>query len=81
VHEDALLVHHELPSVPRDFLVLGMEYTLAMQEHVACPGLENQSPLEQLTGKMPDISEFMHFDFYQFVIWYDPNDPAEGGQT
>ncbi len=23
----------------------------------------------------------MDFDFYQFVIWYDPNDPNNGGQT
>jgi len=46
-----------------------MEYTLALQEQIAHPGLENWSPLEWLTGKTPDISEFMDFDFYQFVIW------------
>jgi len=43
--------------------------------------LENQSLLEQLTGETPDISEFTDFDFYQFVIWYDLNDPNERGQT
>ncbi len=66
---------------PKTLWCFGMEYTLALREQIACPGLENRSPLEWLTGETPDISEFTDFDFYQFVIWYDPNDPNEGGQT
>jgi len=58
----------------------GIEYTLALHEWIACSGIDHQSPLKWLTGETPDISEFTGFEFYQFVIWYDPDDPDEGGQ-
>jgi len=66
---------------PETLWCFGMEYTAALHEWIARPGIDHQSPLEQLTGETPDISEFTDFDFYQFVIWYDPNDLDEGGQT
>ena len=66
---------------PETLWCFGMEYTSALQERIAHPGLENRSLLEWLTGETPDISEFTDFDFYHFVIWYDLNDPNEGGQT
>jgi len=77
-HYQWITNHHQCPETLWCF---GMEYTLALREQIAFPGLENWSPLEWLTGKTPYISEFMDFDFYQFVIWYNPNDPNEGGQT
>jgi len=58
-----------------------MEYTSALCEWIACPSLGDRTPLERLTGETPDILEFTNFDFYQFVIWYDPNDSDEGGQA
>jgi hypothetical protein len=33
-----------------------------------------------MTGKLPDISTFTNFDFYQFVIYYDPNDSDDDGK-
>jgi hypothetical protein len=33
-----------------------------------------------LTGETPDISEYTAFDFFQFVIYYDPNDDSEDGK-
>ena len=42
--------------------------------------LNDRSALEALTGETPDISEYTDFDFYQFVIYYDPNDESEDGK-
>jgi len=58
-----------------------MEYTSALCEQITCPSLEDRTPLEWLTGETPNILEFTDFDFYQFVIWYNPNDSNEGGQV
>jgi len=58
-----------------------MEYTSALHERIAHPSLGDRTPLEQLTSETPDILEFTDFDFYQFVIWYNPNDSDEGGQA
>jgi hypothetical protein len=41
---------------------------------VACTNLNDCSALEGMTGETPDISTFTEFNFYQFVIYYDPND-------
>jgi len=74
--------HHELTSVSRDPLVLWYGIHLGVVRAYCMPcWFGNQSPLEWLTGKTPNISEFMDFDFYKFVIWYDPNDPNKGSQT
>ncbi len=70
MHYRCIMNCHQCPETLWCF---GMEYTSALQEQIACPGLENWSPLEQLTGETLDISELTDFDFYQFVIWYDPN--------
>jgi len=58
-----------------------MEYTSALRERIARPSLGDRTPLERLTGETPNISEFTDFDFYQFIIWYDPNNSNEGGQA
>jgi hypothetical protein len=47
---------------------------------MAQPSLNNQSALKALTGETPNISEYTDFDFYQFVIYYDPNDDSEDGK-
>jgi hypothetical protein len=33
-----------------------------------------------MTGEKPDISTFTDFNFYQFVIYYDPNDSDDDGK-
>jgi len=77
-HYQRIMNHHQCPETLWCF---GMEYTMMHHEWIACPGIDHRSLLERLTGETPDISEFTDFDFYQFVIWFDPNDPDEGGQT
>jgi len=34
-----------------------------------------------LTGETPDILEYTDYDFYEFVIYYDPNDSGEDGHA
>ena len=34
--------------------------------------LDGRTPLEQVTGETPDISEYLHFGFYDWV-WYKDN--------
>jgi hypothetical protein len=41
--------------------------------------LNDRSALEAMTGKTLDISTFTDFDFYEFVIYYDPNDRDDEG--
>jgi len=55
------------------------EYTSNIRELMSRPALEGRSPYEVMTGETPDISEYTDFDFYQFVIYYDPNDMDESG--
>jgi hypothetical protein len=52
----------------------GALFTSRICEWVACTNLNDCSALEGMTGKTPDISTFTEFNFYQFVIYYDPND-------
>ena len=42
--------------------------------------LNDRSPLEAMTGETPDISDFTDFNFYQFAIYYDPNDADDEGK-
>ena len=44
-----------------------------MQRTASNPGrLQGQTPLEQLTGETPDISEYLDFSFYDWC-WYNDN--------
>jgi len=66
---------------PEALWCFGMEYTSGLRERIARPRLGDRSPLEKLTGETPDISEYTEFDFYEFVIYYDPNDSGEDGNA
>lgn len=33
--------------------------------------LQGRTPMEIMTGRQPDISEYLQFDFYQLVYWID----------
>jgi hypothetical protein len=46
-------------------------------------GLHRRTPLEELTGETPDISEYLDFGFYGWCCWYKENaglGPAELGR-
>jgi hypothetical protein len=37
-------------------------------------GLHGRTPYEVVTGNTPDISEYLHFSWYQPIYYYDPSD-------
>jgi hypothetical protein len=45
---------------------------------------DDRPPIETVTGETPDISEYMDFDFYQFVKYRDAkmdcDDPVQFGR-
>jgi hypothetical protein len=40
---------------------------------MACTSLEWRTATEVLTGETPDASEYLNFDFYGWVKYYDPS--------
>jgi hypothetical protein len=45
-------------------------------------GNDGRSGYEQVTGKTPDISEWLDFEFYELVCWWDqPNKPNINNET
>jgi hypothetical protein len=55
-------------------------YTSRIRELMAQLNLNDRSALEAHTSEMPNISEYTDFDFYQFVINYDPNNTSDNGK-
>jgi hypothetical protein len=41
-------------------------------------GSNGRTGYEQITGKTPDISEWLDFDFYDWVWYHDPPDTMAG---
>ena len=50
----------------------GLEYTADLRRFIARPELDYRTPYEVLTGDTPDISDYLNFEFYQWVKVYDP---------
>jgi hypothetical protein len=65
---------------PETLWCFGALYTSRIRELVARTNLNDCSTIKVMTGKMPDISTFTDFNFYQFVICYDPNDSDDDGK-
>jgi hypothetical protein len=65
---------------PETLWCFGALYTSRIRELVARTNLNDRSAIEVMTGETPDISTFTDFDFYQFVIYYDPNDSDDDGK-
>jgi hypothetical protein len=59
---------------PETLWCFGALYTSRICELVALMNLNDRSAIEVMTGETPDISTFTNFNFYQFVIYYDPYD-------
>jgi hypothetical protein len=75
-HWRSIMNRHQCPDALWCF---GLEYRSDIQELMARNNLEGRTPLEVLTGSTPDISEYTEFDFYQLVMYYNPNNTDEAG--
>jgi len=59
-------------KVSEELWDFGMQYTADLRCFIARPELNHRTPYEVLTGDTPDISEYLNFEFYQWVKVYDP---------
>ena len=59
-------------KVPRRLWDFGLKHSSKIMQHIPRDQLKGRTPLESVTGKMPDISEYCDFDFYD-LVWYFPD--------
>jgi len=72
----AIKSHHrrlmDRKRVPEELWDYGLEYTADLRRFIARPELDYRTPYEVLTGDTSDISDYLNFEFYQWVKVYDP---------
>ena len=58
---------------PRRLWNYGLPYIAKVMQHTASHSgeLDGRTPIEKLTGETPDISEYLDFGFYDWVIFKD----------
>jgi hypothetical protein len=69
---------------PEAFWDFALEYIISICQFLILRAADDRSLMEVITGETMDISEFMDFDFYQFVKYrdakYDRDDPVQLGR-
>eukprot|EP00934_Nitzschia_sp_Nitz4_P002319 Nitzschia sp. Nitz4//scaffold471_size5685//193//5616//NITZ4_009210-RA/size5685-processed-gene-0.1-mRNA-1//1//CDS//3329552692//2319//frame0 len=80
-HHRRIMALHECPEVFWDF---GWQYTLELRQFLPRKAADGRPPYETLTGEAVDISEYLEFDFYDWVLYRDrvsyPEDPVKLGR-
>jgi hypothetical protein len=73
-----------LNKCPEAFWDFALEYIITIRQFLVRRSAEDRSPMETVTGETMDISEFIDFDFYQFVKYrdakYDRDEPVQLGR-
>ena len=67
-HYARIMALHRCPEAFWDFC---MEYVIAVRQFLVRRAAGDRPPLETITGETPDTSEFMDFDFYQWIKYRD----------
>jgi hypothetical protein len=57
-------------KVPKRLWDFGLVYESELLSRMAC-GSDQRTGYEEVTGQMPDISEWLDFEFYDLVWWLD----------
>jgi hypothetical protein len=69
---------------PEAFWDFALEYIISIRQFLIRRAADNRSPMETVTGDAPNISEYMDFDFYEFVKYRDAtadrDDPIKLGR-
>jgi hypothetical protein len=60
-----------LNKCPEAFWDFALDYIILIQRFLVCRATEYRSPMETITGEARDISEFMEFNFNQFMKYRD----------
>ena len=63
-----------LSGAPADTWLLALMYVCLLLNHLASAALGWQPPMQVLTGQTPDISQFLHFSFYEPVYYHSYSD-------
>ena len=58
--------------VPEELWDFGMKYTADIRQIIARPNLDHRSAYEVLTGRTPDISNLLDFEFYDWIKYFEP---------
>lgn len=64
----------ELHHCPTPFWCFAWQYVLGLRQLIARRAAGNRPPGETIRGETQDISEYMDFDFYQWIIYRDQSD-------
>ena len=65
-----------LTGAPAHCWLLCMLYVCSLLNATASPALGGLTPLQALTGQVPDISHFLHFSFWEPIYYkVDENEP------
>ena len=59
-------------AVPESLWDFGLQHVARIRSFVARDSLHGRTPFELMTGQTPDISDIMHFGFYDWVMFYEP---------
>jgi hypothetical protein len=63
-HFARIMALHRCPDAFWDF---GIQYVINLRQLLVRSAASNRSPIETITGDTPDTSEYIEFDFYQWV--------------
>ena len=72
-----------LNKCPDAFWDFGIQYVLRLRQLLVRSAASGRAPIETITGETPDMSEFMDFDFYQWIKYREQTDkdnPIKLGQ-
>ena len=77
------LARMSVHQCPDTFWDIGLSYVQTVRQFIVRNAANNRSPIETITGDIPDITEIMDFDFYQWIMYRDQLDkdvPVKMGQ-
>jgi Reverse transcriptase (RNA-dependent DNA polymerase) len=79
-HYARIMALHKCPDAFWDFAI---QYVIKLRQLLVRSAASNRSPIETITGETPDTSEYIEFDFYQWVKYReqtDKDDPIKLGR-
>ena len=63
-------LHMAMKNMPKHLWGFGLVYKAKIMSRMAC-GSDNHTGYEEVKGQMPNISEWLDFEFYDLVWWLD----------
>ena len=67
------MVRKNVPSRMWDYALV---HTAEIMQFIPRPGLRGRTGYEEVTGKTPDVSEYLDFDFWDLVWYWDSPHPS-----